>query len=262
MNLGLKGKVALVCGSSRGLGRAVAEALVGEGATVVLCARNEAPLAAAVTALEHVGGRAFGVAADLAVAGEPTRVVEACISQFGQLDILVTNSGGPPPGSLASFGRAEWQHATALLLESVVEATTAALPGMRDRGWGRILCVTSIVAKRPVDNLLLSNALRPAVAGFAHSLAREVAGEGITVNTILPGYTRTERVDELEHAAARDEGIDPAVVRARIEDEIPMGRLGEPAEFAALAAFLVSERASYITGAAFAVDGGWLRSMF
>jgi 3-oxoacyl-[acyl-carrier protein] reductase len=262
VNLGLEDKVALVCGASRGLGRAVAEELVGEGAAVALCARKEAPLAAAVTALEDAGGRAFGLAADLAVPGEPTRVVEECISRFGRLDILVTNSGGPPPGSLASFGRSEWQRATALLLESVVEATTVALPGMRDRGWGRILCVTSIVAKRPVDNLLLSNALRPAVAGFAQSLAREVAREGIIVNTILPGFTRTERVEELEEAAARDESIDPAAVRARIEGEIPMGRLGEPAEFAALAVFLVSERASYITGAAFAVDGGWLRSMF
>lgn len=262
MNLGLVDKVALVCGSSRGLGRAIVEALAAEGAHVALCARDEVSLDAAVVALEESGARTFSVAADLAVAGEPRRVVEACVAEFGRLDILVTNSGGPPPGSLASFSRDEWRHATALLLDSVVEATTAALPGMRDRGWGRILCVTSIAAKRPVDNLLLSSTLRPAVAGFAHSLAREVARDGVTVNTILPGYTRTQRVEELDRAEAREEGVSAAVVRARIEDEIPMGRLGEPEEFAALAAFLVSERAGYITGAAFAVDGGWLRSTF
>jgi len=171
--------------------------------------------------------------------------VAACVKHFGRLDILVTNAGGPPAGGFESFDAEGWRRATALVLARTVELAAAAVPHMRRGGWGRILCVTSITAKRPVDNLLLSNALRPAVAGFAHSLAREVAKDGITVNTILPGYTRTERTVELN--------VGPETVA-----EIPLGRLGEPREFAATAAFLVSERASYITGAAVPVDGGWL----
>jgi 3-oxoacyl-[acyl-carrier protein] reductase len=241
LNLGLEGRVALVGGASRGLGRAVAEELVAEGASVAVCARR--PEAAA----EQLG--ALALAADVAVEGEPTRVVEECAAHFGRLDIVVANAGGPPAGSLESFDADDWRRATALVLSSTVELARASVPHMRRRGWGRILCVTSIVQKRPADNLLLSNALRPAVAGFAHSLAREVAKDGITVNTILPGYTRTERMVELE-------------IGAETEAEIPLGRLGEPREFAAAAAFLVSERASYITGAALAVDGGWLRGMF
>jgi len=192
---------------------------------------------------------ALALPGDLSIEGEPRRVVDACVEHFGRLDILVANGGGPPPGGFESFGADDWRRATALVLASTVELVTAAVPHMRRGGWGRILCVTSISAKRPVDNLLLSDALRPAVAGFAHALAREVAKDGITVNTILPGYTRTGRMVELG-------------VRAETVAEIPLGRLAEPREFAAAAAFLVSERASYITGAALPVDGGWLRGMF
>jgi len=244
LNLGLEGRVALVGGASRGLGRAVAEELAAEGASVAVCARDSQSLRDTAAAL-----RALPIAADLAVEGEPARAVEECAAHFGRLDILVANAGGPPAGTLESFGAEDWRRAAALVLESTVELVRAAVPHMRRGGWGRILCVTSIVQKRPADNLLLSNALRPAVAGFAHSLARELASDGITVNTILPGYTRTERMVELN---VGDETI----------AEIPAGRLGEPREFAAAAAFLVSDRASYITGAALPVDGGWLRGMF
>jgi 3-oxoacyl-[acyl-carrier protein] reductase len=257
VNLGLEGRVALVCGASRGLGRAVAAELAAEGASVAVCARESGSLHEAA---DELG--ALALPADLAVEGEPTRVVEDCARQFGRLDVLVANAGGPPAGGFESFGRTDWQRAVDLVLASAVELTTAAVPQMRRGGFGRILCLTSISARRPIDGLLLSNALRPAVAGFAHSLAREVAADGITVNTILPGYTRTERVVELEQANALREGVDVETVRARVEGEIPLGRLGEPRELAAAAAFLVSERASYITGAALAVDGGWLRGMF
>jgi 3-oxoacyl-[acyl-carrier protein] reductase len=136
------------------------------------------------------------------------------------------------------------------------------LPGMKERRWGRILNITSIAVKQPVDNLMLSNSLRAAVTGFARTLANEVAAEGITVNNILPGYTHTERVDELAHAVAEREGKEPADIVARWENDIPMRRLGHAREFAALAAFLVSERASYITGTSIPVDGGWIRSLF
>jgi 3-oxoacyl-[acyl-carrier protein] reductase len=150
---------------------------------------------------------------------------------------------------------------TRLTFNSVLELTRAVLPGMKERQWGRILNITSITVKQPVDNLMLSNSLRAAVTGFARTLANEVATDGITVNNILPGYTRTERMEELARAASAREGISKAEARARWEAEIPMKRLGEPREFAALAAFLVSERASYITGTSIAVDGGWIRSL-
>jgi len=257
VNLGLEGRVALVGGASRGLGRAVAEELVAAGASVAVCAREPDGLAATADALG-----ALALPADLSVEGEPARVVDACAEHFGRLDILVANAGGPPAGTLESFDSEDWRDATALVLSTSVELARAAVPHMRRGRWGRILCVTSITAERPVAGLLLSNALRPAVAGFARSLAREVAKDGITVNTILPGYTRTERVVRLNEAAAEREGIDTAEAQARVEAQIPLGRLGEPQEFAAAAAFLVSERAGYITGAAVPVDGGWLLGVF
>jgi 3-oxoacyl-[acyl-carrier protein] reductase len=263
VNLGLDDKVALVCGASRGLGRAVANELAAEGASVAICARNEDRLRTAAAEIERESGAAvLAVAADLAGAGEPARAVASCLERFGRLDILVTNSGGPPAGTLATLEPEDWKHATALLLTSTVELVRSALPAMKSRGWGRILAVTSIAAKEPVENLMLSNSLRAAVTGFVGTLAREVARDGITVNTILPGYTNTERVTELNEANAKREGVDADVIQARLEGEIPLGRLADPREFAALAAFLVSERASYITGGAFPVDGGWLRGLF
>jgi 3-oxoacyl-[acyl-carrier protein] reductase len=144
---------------------------------------------------------------------------------------------------------------------NVVEMCRLCLPGMKERGWGRILNITSIAAKQPVENLMLSNSLRAAVTGFAKSLANEVASFGVTVNNILPGYTATDRVVQLAETLAENEGLDPLVIRSRWESEIPMRRLGRPEEFAALAAFLVSERASYITGSSVAVDGGWIRTL-
>jgi 3-oxoacyl-[acyl-carrier protein] reductase len=256
VNLGLEGKVALVCGASRGLGRAVAGELAEEGAALAVCSRDAEQLDVAAAELG-----AFAVAADLAVSGEPTRVVEATVERLGRLDVLVANTGGPPAGTHDTLTLDDWDAATALLLRSTVELATAALPGMKERGWGRILAITSVAVKQPVDNLVLSNSLRAAVTGFAKTLSREVAPYGITVNTILPGYTATERVTELNRANAEREGVEPAEIQARLEASIPLGRLAEPREFAALAAFLASERAGYITGGAFAVDGGWLRGL-
>jgi 3-oxoacyl-[acyl-carrier protein] reductase len=258
VNLGLGDKVALVCGASRGLGRAIAAELVAEGAAVAVCSRDAERLAAAASEL---GPEVLAVPADLAAPGEPTRAVEAAVERFGRLDVLVANTGGPPAGTHDSLTLEDWDAATALLLRSTVELAEAALPGMKERGWGRVLIVTSVAVKQPVDNLILSNSLRAAVTGFAKTLAREVATDGITVNTILPGYTATERVTELNRANAEREGVEPEEIQARLEASIPLGRLAEPEEFAALAAFLASERASYITGASIAVDGGWLRGL-
>ncbi len=262
MDLGLKGKIALVAAASQGLGRAVAEELAAEGASLILCARHDAALQETCAAIEKAHGTpVLGLATDVADPTAIARLVEAGRARFGRIDILVTNAGGPPAGTFDTLSAVQWEAATHLLLTSVVELTRAVLPGMQARGWGRILNITSISVKQPVANLMLSNSLRAAVTGMARTLATEVAAQGITVNNILPGYTRTERVVGLAEAAAAREGITSAEATARWEAEIPMRRLGEPREFAALAAFLCSERASYITGTSVPVDGGWIRSL-
>jgi len=262
MDLGLNGKVAFVAAASRGLGRAVAEELAAEGASLVLCARKAETLSLVSKQISETSGvPVFYVATDVSNVEDVSRAVQAGIEKFGRIDILVTNAGGPPAGQFESLSREMWKNATRLTLNSVLELTKAVLPGMKKRRWGRILNITSIAVKQPVDNLMLSNSLRAAVTGFARTLANEVATHGITVNNILPGYTRTVRVEELAQTAAEREGISAAEASAKWENEIPMKRLGEPREFAALAAFLVSERASYITGTSIPVDGGWIRSL-
>ena len=262
MDLGLKGKVALVAASSKGLGRAVAEELATEGADLVLCARGKDTLEQTAESIRTKAGvKVVAVAADVSDPKDAARVVKAAFDEFGQVDILVTNSGGPPSGPFESLTPEMWDSATRLLLKSAVELTRAVLPGMKERRWGRILNVTSIAAKQPIEGLMLSNSLRAAVIGFARTLANEVAPFGVTVNNLLPGYTRTDRVQELARAAGAKTGGSNTDVVSKWEKEIPMGRLGEPREFAALAAFLASERASYITGSSIAVDGGWIRSL-
>lgn len=263
MDLGLRGRVALVAASSKGLGRAVAEELAAEGASLVVCSRGEAALRAAADAIAaRHGVPVHPVIADVGRAGEAERVASEGIARFGRIDILLTNSGGPPAGPFESLDRRAWDDAAALLLTSVVEFCRAVLPGMKTRRWGRILNVTSIAAKQPVDNLMLSNSLRAAVTGFARTLANEVAPFGVTVNNLLPGFTRTERMVELSEVTAAKEGITPEQALARFTASVPMGRMGETREFAALAAFLASDRASYITGQSVAVDGGWIRSTY
>ena len=262
MDLGLKNKVALVAAASRGLGRAVAEELAAEGASLIICARDARALTETSNVIERNSGtQVLAVPADVAVISDVTRVVAAGIERFGRIDILVTNAGGPPAGRFEQLTHEQWEMATRLTLYSAIELARHVLPGMKERGWGRILNITSIAVKQPVENLILSNSLRAGVTGFARTLANEVAAEGITVNNILPGYTRTERIEDLAAMMAKKEGISAAEFQARWEEEIPMKRLGEPREFAALAAFLVSERASYITGTSIQVDGGWIRSL-
>jgi len=262
MDLGLKGKVALVAAASRGLGRAVAEELAAEGALLVICSRNAKTINNTANEItKATGAEVLALAADVSQADDVVRLVRSGIERFDRIDILVTNSGGPPAGQFESFRQEDWEAATRLLLFSAVELARNVLPGMKERRWGRILNITSIAVKQPVENLILSNSLRAAVTGFARTLANEVAPLGITVNNIMPGYTRTERVEELSRMMAEKEGISPAEFVARWEKEIPMRRLGEPREFAALAAFLVSERASYITGTSVSVDGGWIRAL-
>lgn len=262
MDLGLSGKVALVAASSRGLGRAVAEELAREGADLVLCARGEERLRAAAEEItsEH-GVRVVPVPADLADPAAVEKVVGAGLEELGRIDVLVANSGGPPPGPFESHSPAAWRDAIRLNFESTVDLCRSVLPGMKERRWGRILTVTSIAVKQPVENLILSNSVRAGVTGFARTLANETAPFGVTVNNLMPGYTRTERVEQLARSSASEHGTEPDEAFARWEEQIPIGRLGEPREFAALAAFLASERASYITGQSIAVDGGWIRAL-
>ena len=262
MDLGLKNKVALVAASSAGLGRAVAEELAVEGARLVICARGHDALSATREAIQLVtGAEVLAVPADLTRQEDISSVYSAGLEQFGRIDILVTNNGGPPTGQFDSLSQEQWEQGARLTLYSAIDLIRQVLPGMKAQGWGRILNITSIAVKQPVENLMLSNSFRAALTGFARTLTGEVATLGITVNNIMPGYTRTERLEELAEQLARKEGISRAAFAARWAEEIPMGRLGEPREFAALAAFLVSERASYITGQSIAVDGGWIRSL-
>ena len=262
MDLGLRGKVALVAAASRGLGRAIAVELAKEGTNLVLCARGAEGIATTRDEIASESGvEVHAVVADLSTLADVQRVTSEALARFGNVDILVTNAGGPPAGTFDMHGWDAWERAVNLTLRSAVEMTRAVLPEMRKRKWGRIINVTSIAVKQPVDNLMLSNSVRSAVTGFARTMANEVATDGVTVNNILPGYTRTERVEELAAATAAKEGLSQRDIVARFESQIPMRRLGEPDEFAALAAFLASERASYITGQSIAVDGGWIRAL-
>lgn len=244
MDLGIKGKVALVTGSSQGLGHAIAAELCKEGAKVVLCARNEATLARVASQM----GAAFTVTADLSRPGEGARAVAEVIKKFGRIDILVSNTGGPPKGQFQEVTPEKWQEGFQGLWMSAVDSIQKALPSMRQNKWGRILLITSAAAKEPMPHLTVSNGLRAGLIGLAKSLCHEVAVDGVTVNVLLPGYTRTERLMEL------------GIAEDKILSQIPARRLGEPDELAALTTFLASDRAAYITGQAIAIDGGYLRS--
>jgi 3-oxoacyl-[acyl-carrier protein] reductase len=262
MDLGLGGKIALVAAASRGLGRAVAEELAREGAHLLICARGGDALRETADSIRRsTGVRVVEVVADLSEPAGVALVSERALAEFGCVDVLVTNGGGPPAGPFENHSAEAWQTAIRQNLVSVVELTRAVLPGMKERRWGRIINVTSIAVKQPVDNLILSNSVRAAVTGFARTLANEVAPFGITVNNVMPGYTRTQRVEELAERNASLKGTTVGAERAVWEGQIPMARLGEPAEFAAMVAFLASERASYTTGASIPVDGGWIKGL-
>jgi 3-oxoacyl-[acyl-carrier protein] reductase len=244
MDLGIAGRTALVMGGSTGLGKATAKALVDEGVRVAICARGAERLAAAATELG-----ATGIVADLSAPGAAAALVEDAAARLGALDILVVNTGGPPPRPFSALSDADWRTAFEGLWMSSVGAIRAALPGMQARGWGRIVLVTSIAAREPVPSLMLSNSLRAGLHGLVNALSKEVAASGITVNALMPGYTLTERLLDLK--------TDEATLAA----QIPARRLGTAADFGAAAAFLASRQAGYITGQALAIDGGLLQSI-
>ncbi|MFC1575645.1 SDR family oxidoreductase [Gemmatimonadota bacterium] len=261
MDLGLKGKVALAAAASEGIGRAVAEALAVEGADLIICSRREAPLEKAQRELEEHGGRVLAVPANLTDPSGVKEVAAAALEAFGRVDVLVTNTGGPPAGPFEAHSPEVWENAVRQNLFSVINLVREFLPGMRERKWGRVINITSIAVKQPSDNLILSNSVRAAVTGFARTLATETAMDGITVNNVMPGFTRTDRLKELAEKRAQIKGCAPEDIWAIWHNEIPMGRVGEPRELAALVAFLASEHASYITAQSVAVDGGWIKSL-
>jgi 3-oxoacyl-[acyl-carrier protein] reductase len=262
MDMGLKGKKALVAGASKGLGRAVAEGLAAEGCDLTICARSSDTLNK--TAQEIRGKYAVQVnplTVDLSEPRAPGKLVHEAIALYGRLDVLVTNAGGPPAGGFDDFSEEDWLKAVRLTLLSALDMARAALPGMREKGWGRIINMTSISVKQPVDGLLLSNSIRAAVVGWAKTLSDAEGKNGITVNNICPGYFLTERVTELMEKRSQSLGISVEQAMQQATQDIALGRMGDPREYGDLAVFLASERASYITGVSYLIDGGWYRGM-
>jgi len=262
MDLGLQGKVALVAAASRGLGRAAATALAREGCDLAICSRDEERVRRAAEEIAQQTGRTVvPVRADLTRREDIERFVKEAAGRFGWLHIVVCNAGGPPAGRFDELTEADWQRAIPLTLLSAIRLAQAALPHLRKAGWGRMIFLTSVTVKQPIDTLVTSNVLRPGVVGLAKSLALQLAPENITVNVVAQGYFLTERLRELAEDAARREGIELSAALERWEAGVPAGRLGDPEELGDLVAFLASERASYITGATIPIDGGLARCL-
>lgn len=263
MDLGIRGKVALVCGASSGMGRAVAEALAAEGCDLFLVARRDEVLAALSGDLRRrFGIRAAFCAGDLSSNEECSAILKAVHDTYGGAHILVANSGGPPPGgfdlsSTEEAMRRGWEQT----LMSSVRMIRGVLPRMRQEKWGRIVAITSVSVFEPIAGLALSNTYRPGLTGLLKTLATEVACDGVTVNSVCPGYTRTERLEELARSNAVREGRSAEEVAAAWSSSTPAGRLGEPSEVAAAVTFLCSQQASYVTGVALPIDGGRLKGL-
>lgn len=262
MELGLKNKIALVAGASKGLGYAVARALAGEGAIVSIASRDEKGITAAGERIEReTGATVLAMPVDVRSAGDIERWVRTTAEKFGGIDALLTNGGGPPAGPAVSFDDKAWQDAADLLLFSAIRMVRAAVPHMQARGGGSILMSTSSSVKEPIQNLGLSTVLRASVSALSKTLAIELAASRIRVNQIIPGRIDTDRVRQLDEGNAKKQSITPEQARARAEAAIPMGRYGQIEEFGRVGAFLLSAAASYITGATVQVDGGQIRSV-
>ncbi len=254
MELGLKNKVAFVAASSMGLGKSVALELAQEGASIIICGRNKQQLEKTKEEIEELTNKELlALSGDLSVAVEREHIIKSVLQAYSTVDILVTNTGGPPVGKFEAFKQEDWDKAYNQLLASVVGLINGFLPGMKQQRWGRIISITSMAVKQPVNNLILSNSVRASVVGLIKTLSNELGMYNITVNNVMPGYTETERLKEL---------MEKNSSFASAKNEIPLGRFGKPEEFAAAVAFLASERASYITGVSLAVDGGWIKGMF
>ncbi len=262
MNLHIQDRVALVCGSSSGLGLAIATQLAREGCRVALNGRDTDRLSEAADSVERdTRSRPHSFAADVSDHDAAIGLVADVAGTLGAVDILVPNAGGPPARTFEEASSEEWQHALELNLLSTIRLCQAAIPGMMERKWGRVTCLTSVAAKQPIPGLLLSATARAGVLGFVKSVSNEVAAHGVTVNTICPGYMRTERVKELFKVMAEKRASTVQEIERDLVAQIPAGRIGDPDELAAAVAFLSSEQAAYINGAAIQVDGGYIRGI-
>jgi 3-oxoacyl-[acyl-carrier protein] reductase len=262
MDFGLKGRVAVVAAASKGLGRAVAEELAKEGCEVAICARTAGDLERAAKEIGAANGRAvFWRAVDVTNSEAVSAFIDAVDKKFGRIDICITNAGGPPAKKFADISLEEWRAAIDLTLLSNVFFAREVLPRMQRNHWGRLITITSISVKQPIDGLLLSNSLRAGVAGLAKTLANEYGADGITVNNVCPGYTLTARLEELFEKRAKDAGVTVAEIQKQSAAAVPIGRLSRPDEFAALVAFLCSERASSMNGTTIQVDGGFVKGL-
>jgi 3-oxoacyl-[acyl-carrier protein] reductase len=261
MDLGLKGKVAMVAGASRGLGFAVAHALALDGAFVSIASRDESSICSAAQRIGATGSQVLATPIDVKSADGIKRWARATETKFGGIDLLFTNSGGPPAGSALSFDDAAWQSAVELLLFSTIRMVREAVPSMTARGGGAILMSTSSSVKEPIQNLGLSTVLRASVSALAKTLALELAPSRIRVNQIIPGRIDTDRVRQLDEINGKKSGVSAEQAKARSVTSIPMGRYGQPEEFGRVAAFLLSDAAAYMTGATVQVDGGLIRTV-
>lgn len=261
MDLGLGGRIALVTAASKGLGRATALQLAREGARVVICARGAAALEQTRAEIAALGGEVLALQADVSAPDAAQRLVEATLARFGGLDVLIANAGGPPAGGFQQVGEQDWEAAFRLTLMSFVRLCRAAIPALIKSDAGSILAVTSMSVKQPVDNLILSNSMRLAVTGVVKSLADELGPSGVRVNAICPGWTRTERVEQLLSDRAARNGSTADQEAAAITQSIPLRRMATPDEFARVATFLVSPAAGYVNGVSLLVDGGLYRGV-
>jgi 3-oxoacyl-[acyl-carrier protein] reductase len=261
VDLELNGKAAMVWGASKGLGLAIAESLAAEGASTFLVARDRGRLDKAVAKISSRGGKAASFAADIGSWKEADGALAGMRSVFGDPDILVNNSGGPPPVDVTRVDADLWRSQFETMVLNQMRLTEAVLPAMRQRGFGRILSVSSTSIVEPFAALAISNALRAALAGWMKTLAGQVAKDGVTVNLILPGSFATERIKELDQQTAQSQGVPVSEIMEANKRDIPAGRYGEPEEFGELAAFLASPKAGYITGIALRIDGGATRTL-
>lgn len=262
VDLKIKNKVALVAASSQGLGKAIALQLSKEGVKVAICARNEKKLFKARDAItRETGGEVLAYAVDVTKEDQIKTMLGAIVSDLGSIEILVNNAGGPPAGFIDDFSLNDYRNAIELNLISTIRLSYEVIPAMKEKKWGRIINITSVSAKQPIENLILSNTSRAGVHGFAKSLSNQLAPFGITVNSVCPGYTKTERVENLAMAFAEKEKRRVKDFYSLVEKNVPMNRIGKPEELAHTVAFLASAGAGYITGTAIQVDGGFIKGV-